>query len=203
MNYQASLAALSGLGQELHGVKFDLAAIQAILAPLGNPHLRYPTAIVAGTNGKGSTSAFLATILEAAGCRTGLYTSPHLVRPNERIRINGRAISDSDFAAAFSRVWECVERLQAEGALAQRPSFFEFLTAAGFLYFASHEVDFAVLEVGMGGRLDATNVTMPRVAVITNIDHCRRESGRDQTRAARCFLGRAPGSPRGNSSPHP
>jgi len=170
VNYQASLAALSGLGQELHGVKFDLAAIQAILAPLGNPHLRYPTAIVAGTNGKGSTSAFLATILEAAGCRTGLYTSPHLVRPNERIRINGRAISDSDFAAAFSRVWECVERLQAEGALAQRPSFFEFLTAAGFLYFASHEVDFAVLEVGMGGRLDATNVTMPRVAVITNID---------------------------------
>jgi dihydrofolate synthase / folylpolyglutamate synthase len=170
VNYEASLAALLGLGQELRGVKFDLAAIQTILARLGNPHLRYPTAIVAGTNGKGSTSAFLAAILEAAGYRTGLYTSPHLVWPNERIQINGQALSDSDFAAAFSKVWECVERLEATGALTQRPSFFEYLTAAGFVHFASQDVDFAVLEVGMGGRLDATNVTVPRVAVITNID---------------------------------
>src|SRR5216110_1440782 len=131
MNYAECLAYLAELGNEIRGVKFGLEAIETILASLGHPEREYPTAIVAGTNGKGSTSAFLATILEAAGCRTGLYTSPHLVRPNERIRINGRAISDSDFAAAFSRVWECVERLQAEGALAQRPSFFEFLTAAG------------------------------------------------------------------------
>lgn len=173
MNYQECLAALAGLGVELRGVKFDLAAIQIILRSLGDPHLGYPTAIVAGTNGKGSTSAFLAAILEAAGYRTGLYSSPHLVRPNERIRIGDHEISDTGFAEAFSAVWEAVERLLDERALAERPSFFEFLSAAGFLHFASQEVDFAVLEVGMGGRLDATNVTIPHVTVITNIalDH--------------------------------
>ena len=170
MNYHDCLEELARLGQELRGVKFDLAAIQTILASLGAPHLRYPTAIVAGTNGKGSTSAFLAAILEAAGYRTGLYTSPHLVRPNERIRLNGREISDADFADVFTIVSEVVGRLLADGSLAQRPSFFEFLTACGFLYFAHQAADFAVLEVGMGGRLDATNVTIPRVAVITNID---------------------------------
>jgi dihydrofolate synthase/folylpolyglutamate synthase len=170
MNYHDCLRYLDDLGHELHGLKFGLEAITTILASLGNPERRYPTAIVAGTNGKGSTSAILASILACAGYRTGLYTSPHLVRVNERIRVNGREIGDEDFARSFTDVRQTVDRLGAEKALAQRPSFFEFLTATAFLHFARSEIDFGVLEVGMGGRLDATNVTEPRVALITNID---------------------------------
>jgi dihydrofolate synthase/folylpolyglutamate synthase len=170
MNYNECLKYLDDLGHELRDVKFDLENIQAILTSLGSPHLRYPTAIVAGTNGKGSTSAILASILEHAGYRTGLYTSPHLVRVNERIVVNGREISDEDFARSFSDVRTVVERMLVENHLSQVPSFFEFLTATAFHHFAGAGVQFAVLEVGMGGRLDATNVTEPRVAVITNID---------------------------------
>ena len=170
MNYTECLNALNDLGQEMRGVKFDLVTIRKIIASLGNPHTKYPTAIVAGTNGKGSTSAMLAAILSSAGYRTGLYTSPHLVRVNERIKIDGREISDSDFAISFTEVWQTVDGLLDREMLAHRPSFFEFLTAAAFLYFARVGIDFAVLEVGMGGRLDATNVTEPRVAVITNVD---------------------------------
>jgi dihydrofolate synthase/folylpolyglutamate synthase len=170
MTYLECLQYLTVLGHELRSAKFGLEAITTILDTLGNPHRRYPTAIVAGTNGKGSTSAILGSILQQAGCRTGLYTSPHLVRVNERIRINGAEISDEDFAQAFTQVRNAVDRLLAEGALAFRPSFFEFLTATAFVHFGLAGVDFVVLEVGMGGRLDATNVTEPRVAVITNID---------------------------------
>jgi dihydrofolate synthase/folylpolyglutamate synthase len=170
MTYLECLKYLADLGHELRGAKFGLEAITAILHRLGNPHRRYPAAVVAGTNGKGSTSAILASILQQAGYRTGLYTSPHLVRVNERIRINAAEISDEDFAASFTQVRDAVDRLLAEGALDFRPSFFEFLTATAFLHFAQAGADFAVLEVGMGGRLDATNVTEPRVAVITNID---------------------------------
>src|SRR5713226_1852180 len=162
MNYRECLQYLDDLGHELQGVKFGLEAITTILTSLGNPERRYPTAIVAGTNGKGSTSAILASILACAGYRTGLYTSPHLVRVNERIRVNGREIGDEDFARSFTDVRQAVDHLLAEKALAQRPSFFEFLTAAAFLHFARSEIDFGVLEVGMGGRLDATNVTEPR-----------------------------------------
>jgi dihydrofolate synthase/folylpolyglutamate synthase len=170
MNYAECLSYLADLGHELRGVKFDLERITAILASLEHPEGKYPTAIVAGTNGKGSTSAFLASILECAGYVTGLYTSPHLVRVNERIRVNGREIADEDFARSFGEVRQTVDRLVKEKSWAQRPSFFEFLTATAFLHFASCPVEFAVLEVGMGGRLDATNVTEPRVALITNID---------------------------------
>lgn len=170
MNYTECLDTLSDLGHELREVKFDLETIRKIIASLGNPHTQYATAIVAGTNGKGSTSAMLAGILSSAGYRTGLYTSPHLVRVNERIRIDGREISDSDFASSFTKVWQSVDGLLEREALAHRPSFFEFLTAAAFLHFARAGIDFAVLEVGMGGRLDATNVTEPRVAVITNVE---------------------------------
>ncbi|HUX10443.1 MAG TPA: folylpolyglutamate synthase/dihydrofolate synthase family protein, partial [Terriglobia bacterium] len=155
---------------ELHGKKFGLEPIQAILQALGHPERRYPTAIVAGTNGKGSTSAMLAAILERSGYRTGLYSSPHLVRVNERIRVNGRELSDDDFIAAFTAVHNAVEDLVRAQALPHRPSFFEYLTAVAFEYFARAAVDFAVLEVGMGGRLDATNVTDASVAVITNVD---------------------------------
>jgi dihydrofolate synthase/folylpolyglutamate synthase len=173
MNYAECLKYLADLGQELRGVKFGLETISALLASLGDPHRKYPTAIVAGTNGKGSTSAILASILQHAGYRTGLYTSPHLVRVNERIRVNGEEISDEDFARAFTEVHQVVERLLELKTIAQLPSFFEFLTAAAFLHFARDGVQFAVLEVGMGGRLDATNVTEPRIAVITDIalDH--------------------------------
>jgi dihydrofolate synthase/folylpolyglutamate synthase len=170
MNYAESLSYLANLGHELRGVKFGLEAITTILASLGGPHQQYPTAIVAGTNGKGSTSAILASILEHAGYRTGLYTSPHLVRVNERIQINRREISDEDFAQSSSEIQEAVDQLVAQKLLESRPSFYEFLTATAFLHFARARVDFAVLEVGMGGRLDATNITVPRVAVITNID---------------------------------
>ncbi len=170
MNYAECLQALTDLGQELRGIRFDLDGIQGILASLGNPHLQYPTAIVAGTNGKGSTSAILASILECAGYRTGLYTSPHLIRVNERVRVNGQEISDADFASSLTEVWQAVDRLLERKSLSRRPSFFEFLTATAFLHFARVPVDFAVLEVGMGGRLDATNVTEPLVTVITNID---------------------------------
>lgn len=173
MNYSECLQKLTALGHELRGVKFDLAAIRAILASVGNPERRYETAIVAGTNGKGSTCAMLSSILERAGYRTGLYTSPHLMRVNERIRTDGDEISDREFAESFTEVWDAVDRLLERKALVSRPSFFEYLTATAFLHFARAKVDFAVLEVGMGGRLDATNLTEPRVAVITNValDH--------------------------------
>jgi dihydrofolate synthase/folylpolyglutamate synthase len=170
MNYAECLKYLADLGQELHGQKFGLEAISQILAELGRPHERYGTAIVAGTNGKGSTCAMLASILERAGYRTGLYTSPHLVRVNERLRVNGAQVSDADFAAAFTEVHSAVERLLSLHKLEKPPSFFEFLTATAFLDFAKAEAQFVVLEVGLGGRLDATNVTEPRVALITNID---------------------------------
>lgn len=161
---------LADLGNEVGRVKFDLEAIRHILSALGDPHLRYPTAIVAGTNGKGSTCAMLSQILHCAGFRTGLYTSPHLVRVNERIRIAGDDVSDADFAAAATTVREQADRLVERGLLRNRLSFFEFLTAIAFLHFARQKVDFVVLEVGMGGRLDATNVTEPHVAVITNVE---------------------------------
>ena len=170
MNYAECLAYLAELGSEIRGVKFGLEATETILASLGHPEREYPTAIVAGTNGKGSTSAILASILEQAGYRTGLYTSPHLIRVNERIRVNGCEIPDEDFARCFTEVRQAVDRLLGEKSLAQRPSFFEYLTATAFLHFARAGVDFVVLEVGMGGRLDATNITDPRVAVITNVD---------------------------------
>jgi dihydrofolate synthase/folylpolyglutamate synthase len=173
MNYRQSLDELFSLGHELRGVKFDLEAIRKIAGALGNPHLQYPTALIAGTNGKGSTASFLASILEQAGYRTGLYTSPHLVRPNERIRIAGHEIKDDEFAAAYTAVREAVDRLMELEELPQHPSFFEMLTAMAFHYFAVSKVQFAVLEVGMGGRLDATNIAAPKVSIITNIgfDH--------------------------------
>ncbi len=139
MNYVESLRYLDGLGQELHGLHWGLETTTRVLTRLGNPHLKYPTAIVAGTNGKGSTAAMLASILTQAGYRTGLYTSPHLVRVNERMRVNGAEISEDDFARAFSEVRQAVESLLEEKALGQVPSFFEFLTATGFQYFAQAE----------------------------------------------------------------
>ncbi len=164
------------LGHELAQTpshKFDLAHMRVLLRALENPERRFPSLLIAGTNGKGSTVATLAAILQASGLRTGLYTSPHLLRMNERIRIDGEDIVDDKFALLHDMVERTAERLIEDGELPWHPSFFEMLTAMAFEHFATSKVDVAVLEVGMGGRLDATNVVEPRVSVITDIalDH--------------------------------
>ncbi len=164
------------LGHELAQTpshKFDLAHMRMLLSALGHPENRFPTVLVAGTNGKGSTAATLASILQASGLKTGLYTSPHLVRINERIRLNSETIGDDDFAMLHDVVDRTAERLVEEGDLPWHPSFFEMLTAMAYEYFARSRPDIVVLEVGMGGRLDATNVVEPRLSIITDIalDH--------------------------------
>ncbi|MGH9715090.1 MAG: bifunctional folylpolyglutamate synthase/dihydrofolate synthase [Candidatus Acidiferrales bacterium] len=176
MNYEESVRSLMALGKELAAPqqarvqKFGLANITILSAELGNPHARIPCVHIAGTNGKGSTAAMLESILRAGGLRTGLYTSPHLERINERIRINGADIPDSDFAGGWTRVSTSVESLIASGKLPAHPTYFECLTAMAFLVFSEQRVDFAVYEVGLGGRLDATNIVNPEVAVITPVD---------------------------------
>src|SRR5579884_2189708 len=174
--YQTAVARMYALGHELAQIpsqKFDLAYVRVLLAALNNPEKRFPSVLIAGTNGKGSTAATLASILRVAGYRTGLYTSPHLIRINERIRINECQIPDDKFALLHDVVDRTAERLVGEGELPWHPSFFEMLTAIAFEYFAQNKVDIAVLEVGMGGRLDATNVVDPRLSVIADIslDH--------------------------------
>ena len=179
MSYASALDRLHALGQELHTApgaprrKFELAHMRTLMAALGNAERKFASILVAGTNGKGSTASTLASILARAGYRTGLYTSPHLSRVNERIQVNGAMISDEDFAALFDRVEEIATTLVRDGRLPGLPSFFETVTAIGFLYFASSNVHTAVLEVGMGGRLDATNIVEPIVSIITDIslDH--------------------------------
>jgi dihydrofolate synthase/folylpolyglutamate synthase len=176
MSYQNAVAQMYALGHELANTpshKFDLAHMRVLLEALDHPERRFPAVLIAGTNGKGSTAATLASILQASGLDTGLYTSPHLVRINERIRINGEEISDDDFALLHSLVDRTAERLVSEGDLPWHPSFFEMLTAIAFEHFAQKRIEIAVLEVGMGGRLDATNVVEPRLSLITDIslDH--------------------------------
>jgi dihydrofolate synthase / folylpolyglutamate synthase len=175
-SYETAIARMYALGHELAQTpshKFDLAHMRVLLAALDNPERRFPSVLIAGTNGKGSTASTLASILQASGLRTGLYTSPHLVRINERIQIGGEQISDHDFASIHDLVDRTAERLVVENELPWHPSFFEMLTAIAFEHFARRKVEIAVLEVGMGGRLDATNVVEPRVGVITDIslDH--------------------------------
>ena len=175
MTYSAAVAALYALGHELASPKqkFDLRNMEILAEALGHPERRFPSVLIAGTNGKGSTSATLAAICQAAGYETGLYTSPHLVKINERIQMNGEPIADAEFAEIYDRVVKAGEQLVAAGKLQQPPSFFETLTAMAFEYFASARVDIAILEVGMGGRLDATNIVTPAVSVITDVslDH--------------------------------
>jgi dihydrofolate synthase/folylpolyglutamate synthase len=164
------------LGHELAQTpthKFDLAHMRVLLAALGNPEKQFSSVLIAGTNGKGSTAATLASILQASGLKTGLYTSPHLVCINERIRLNGAAIGSDDFAALHEVVDQTSARLVQDGDLTWHPSFFETLTAMAFEHFSRTRPDMVVLEVGMGGRLDATNVVDPRLSIITDIslDH--------------------------------
>jgi len=176
MTYEESVRYLFTLGRELASpqqasvAKFDLANITTLCERLGQPQREFQSVHVAGTNGKGSTAAMLDSILRAAGLRTGLYTSPHLERINERIRLDGREISDADFAGTFTRLHKVIEELLAAGKLAAHPTFFECVTALAFEFFAREGSQFAVCEVGMGGRLDATNILVPEVAVITQID---------------------------------
>ncbi|HEX3373955.1 MAG TPA: folylpolyglutamate synthase/dihydrofolate synthase family protein [Edaphobacter sp.] len=186
MSYAAAVDHLYSLGHELAPTqpstprrKFDLAHMRVLAAALGDPQAAFPAVLIAGTNGKGSTAATLASILTAAGYRTGLYTSPHLVRVNERVQIDGAEIPDEDFAQLYFQVDEAARRLVEAGDLPHPPSFFEVLTALAFLYFAGkgpsepEPVAIAILEVGLGGRLDATNMVDPLLSVITDIalDH--------------------------------
>jgi dihydrofolate synthase/folylpolyglutamate synthase len=150
------------------GIKLGLERVREALAALGHPERRYPALHVAGTNGKGSTCAFSAAALKAAGHRVGLYTSPHLVRVNERIRVDGEDISDE---ALGRRILEVLERYPS--AVTEPMTYFEFGTVVGLWHFAQAAVDVAVLEVGLGGRLDATNAASPVVTAITPVsfDH--------------------------------
>ena len=171
VTYSTAVSQLLQLGHELATQqKFELDHMRRLAAALGNPERRFPSVLIAGTNGKGSTAVTLASIVQAAGYRTGLYTSPHLVEINERIRINQESISDPEFAMMFDRVEAAAKALVERGDLPWHPSFFEMLTAMMFEYFASAGVEVAVLEVGMGGRLDATNIVDPCLSVITDID---------------------------------
>lgn len=164
MTYDAAVAYLYSL--QKHGIKLGLETIETLVARLGFPHRRYRTLHIGGTNGKGSTAAMAAAVLQAAGYRVGLYTSPHLVEFRERIRVNGEMIAESEVARLTDQMKELCEPDLS-------PTFFEFTTAVAFQYFAEVEVNVAVLEVGLGGRFDATNVVAPLACAITTIalDH--------------------------------
>lgn len=176
MTYDEAVRALFALGRELASPqqarvqKFGLENITALAEALGNPHRAAPCVHIAGTNGKGSTAAMLESILRVAGFRTGLYTSPHLEKINERIRVAGEEISNDAFARVWEKVHAAIESLMASGKLSAHPTFFECITSMAFVAFADAKIDFAVYEVGLGGRLDATNIVVPEVAVITPID---------------------------------
>jgi dihydrofolate synthase/folylpolyglutamate synthase len=179
MSYAAAVDQLNAMVPELLTQpgqprrKFALEEIRVLLAALGDPQHRFRSVLIAGTNGKGSTAATLAAILTASGVRTGLYTSPHLARANERIRLDGIEIGDNAFAGLYFRVHDAAQKQVTDGRLPQMPSYFEVLTAQALLYFAEGGAEIAVLEVGMGGRLDATNSVDPLLSVITDIslDH--------------------------------
>jgi dihydrofolate synthase/folylpolyglutamate synthase len=170
MNYPDSVQFLYALGNEIKTAKFGLERIRTVLDALGRPQDRLHFVHVAGTNGKGSVCAMLESALRTSGRRTGLFTSPHLVEPTERIRIDGVPVSAERFAGAFERVHAAVEGLIADGAIDMHTTYFETVTAMALAVFEEERVDMVVLEVGLGGRLDATNVVIPDLAVITPVD---------------------------------
>ena len=165
MNYTESLSYLDSLN--VFGVRLGLVRIKRLLELLGNPQDSYRTIHVTGTNGKGSVSAMLACVLSQSSIRTGLYISPHLVSYTERMQIDGQPISEADFAECLTVVRSYIEQMMAEGE--ECPTQFEALTAAAFYYFAKKNVEYAVIEVGLGGLLDSTNVITPEVSIITNV----------------------------------
>jgi dihydrofolate synthase/folylpolyglutamate synthase len=168
--YPDSVEYLYSLGNEVKSLKFGLEGITALLHALGDPHRSFRSIHIAGTNGKGSTCAMIESGLRAAGARTGLYTSPHLIEPTERIQIAGEPVNMDEFARAFGVVHEAAERLVRAGTLEHHTTYFETVTAMAFLLFRDAGVEIAVVETGLGGRLDATNVVTPEVSVITPID---------------------------------
>ncbi len=170
MNYPESVRFLYALGNEIKTAKFGLERIRIVLAALGDPQRAGRFIHVAGTNGKGSTSAMIEAAMRVHGIRTGLYTSPHLVEPVERIRVAGQPVSDAQFARAFDQVHAVSEELIGDGVIDLHPTYFETVTAMGFLLFRDLEAERVVLEVGLGGRLDATNIVDPELCVITPID---------------------------------
>lgn len=172
-SYRTTLRFLYGL--QLRGMKLGLSNTRALLASIGLPHRAFPSIHIAGTNGKGSTSAFIASILQEAGFTTGLYTSPHLVRFSERIRVNGKEIPEDRLVAYAEKLRPVIE--------SRRATFFEATTCIALKYFADEQVDVAVIETGLGGRFDATNVLMPLLSVITNISLEHTEILGDTVRA--------------------
>jgi dihydrofolate synthase/folylpolyglutamate synthase len=170
VDYPDSVQFLYALGNEIRTAKLGLDRIRAVLDALGRPQNRCRFVHVAGTNGKGSTCAMIESGLRAAGLRTGLFTSPHLAQPTERIRIDGEPVDAGRFAAAFERVHLAVESLLDAGAIDMHTTYFETVTAMALVIFAEERTDKVVLEVGLGGRLDATNVVRPELCVITPID---------------------------------
>jgi dihydrofolate synthase/folylpolyglutamate synthase len=173
MQFDAALEYLLGLGHETLAMKLGLTNTERLLESLGNPQSSYPSVQIAGTNGKGSTAVMLEAILRVAGIKAGLYTSPHLKSITERIRINNQLITEDDFARLATQVRQASERLLSEGKLATLPTFFEQVTAIALNGFAQAPVQLAILETGLGGRLDATTTARAETICITPIalDH--------------------------------
>lgn len=165
MTYEQALEYLASLNK--FGINFGLARIEKLLSLMGHPERRFKVVHITGSNGKGSTSAMLEAILRASGIKTALYTSPHLVEYTERMSVNGQPIDRQEFAAAIEYTGNLVAAMASSGR--EHPTEFEVLTAAAFHYFAAAAVEYAVIEVGLGGLLDSTNVVIPEAAVITNV----------------------------------
>ncbi|WP_302158064.1 folylpolyglutamate synthase/dihydrofolate synthase family protein [uncultured Acidaminococcus sp.] len=172
MEYADAVDYVESLGK--FGIHLGMERIQGLTALLDHPERKIRTVHVTGTNGKGSVTTFLANMLQQAGLKVGSYTSPHFVRYNERICLNGEEISNEDFAAVTEKTKTALDRFLAQGG--EQPTQFEFITAMAFLYFAEKQVDCAVIEVGMGGLWDSTNIITPEVSVITNVtlEHTER-----------------------------
>ena len=170
MTYPDSVRFLYSLGNEIKSVKLGLGPMRELMGELGNPQDRLRIVHVAGTNGKGSTCAMIDAGLRAAGHRVGLYTSPHLSEPTERIEVNGTPVTDEQFRLAFEAVHEAAARLETRGVIEHHPTYFETVTAMAFLLFDQLKVEILVCETGLGGRLDATNIVHPELCVITAID---------------------------------
>src|SRR6266852_7486091 len=173
MSFDEALSYLLSLGHETLTIKLGLRNTETLLAALGDPHREFPSVQIAGTNGKGSTAVTLASICRAAGIRTGLFTSPHLISITERIRIAGEQVSETDFARLTTQVKECAAELVAQGRLETLPTFFEHVTAIALLAFREARVELAILETGLGGRLDSTTAAGAEIVAITQIamDH--------------------------------
>jgi dihydrofolate synthase / folylpolyglutamate synthase len=170
VSYPDSVEYLYALGNEVKSIKFGLEGISTLVVALGHPQRAFRCVHVAGTNGKGSTCAMIESGLRQAGHRAGLYTSPHLIHPTERIQVDGREVTREEFARAFDIVHATAERLIRDGELPEHTTYFETVTAMAFVIFRDAAVDIAVIETGLGGRLDATNVVSPELCVITPID---------------------------------